>query len=1736
MLRLTAGAFTFDPSSFGTAAADLPPDLSIQIEFQQRMDPAATAQAMRLSKRNGASIPFSVKWEKDNTILTVKPKVMLALNTNYDLMIAGQAIDGGAIQPALDWNFTTIPAPAVVETNPPSGATGFTEGSFTLKFVSSMDPETIPDHVIFQPELTTKNYWYNDWDRSEIFYTLEPSTTYTVTLTPGMLDKYGNAINTQQVIRFTTGPRYPQAVLAMPYAPMFRTGVPNEFYTDYVNINNLHFELYKMTAAQFISYQENPKPFSAMSLDEKNLVWQYDLDARAALNEQVRKAIPLQQPDGRPIAPGFYYLGMVTADVPSNSRFVDGRFLTITQANLTLKTSPGDVLVWATDPQTGKPVPGIDLKIYDRGTQIGAGKTAADGTFSLDVPFNSDNQWNTRYAVSESGTVAFTSSSYGSTVDLGSFGINYEYSDALYNATAYLYTDRPLYRPGQPVYFKGIVRVDDDLTYKLPTQQQVEVIITSYEGEEVYHETLPLSDTGAFDATFQLDDGAPLGSYFLTAKFLDSQRNLGGLNFTVAEYRKPEFQIDLTTNPTEVLLGQKFTANLSAAYYSGGGLSKAQVDWELDSNPFTYTPPEKYSRYSFLDDARDAGIDASRPPEQVSKTIAKGQSFTDDSGKLSLQLPADPQGMPGSRSLNLFASITDFAGTVVGANTQVIAHRSLVYAGARPKDYIGTAGKEQTFQLVTLDWDGKPVANQKLNVAVSERQWFSVQELNAQGVLQWKTSVKDIPVTSFENVTTNADGEANVAFTPDHGGVYRALLTVYDKDGNMNQAAAYMWVAGNEYIPWRQANDKTFQLIADKDSYHPGDTAQVLIASPFQGSAYALVTVERGKVRSREVIQLTSNSVIYPLPVTADMAPAVYVSVLIVKGVDANNPRPAYKIGMAKLNVSTEMQTLNVQLTADPPEAAPGQEVTYTVQTTGADGKPVQAEVSLGLSDLATLSLMDPNAPRILDFFYNQRGLSVNTALSLAASMEDFNADLKAQLSEGRGQGSGGGGKGEGAPGVPEVRSNFPDTAFWKAAIETDSGGKAAVTVRLPDNLTTWRMDARAATIDTRVGQATLDLVSARPLLVRPQAPRFFVAGDQAVLGAAVHNNTGQDLTVNVRLDASGVTLAGPAAQTISLANGKQAYVTWNVSVPSDSRRVDLVFSAQGGSFQDASRPTLGTLDNNGIPVYRYEAPETVGTAGELAAEGSRTEAIRLPDQFPVTTGQLDVKIEPSLAAGMVAGLDYLKNYPYECTEQTISRFLPNLFAYQAMQAAGVPDQVLADQLKSLVNAALQRLYNQQNSDGGWGWWSNNESDPLTSAYVLLGLAEAKKTDYQVDPSVLGRAISYLQLSGLGDFAITKQDATSSRNRQAFILYVLADAGHPDVSKTVTLYDQRDWLDLYARGFLAQTLRMIDAQDPRLDNLRSELVDAVDMSATGAHWQEHSVDFFNWNSDTRSTAIVLDTLIQLDPQNPVNANTVRWLMHTRKEGHWESTQETVWAVKALTNWISTTGELSANYAYGVALNGKDLGKGAVTPATMQETQTLKVQVSDLLKGEINKLVFARTAGSGQLYYTTHLTVDLPVPEIKALDQGITLQRRYFAEGNLKTPVIQAKQGDVLTAQLTIVVPNDMHYLLVADPLPAGLEAVDTSLKSSPVPTAPDQYDWKQVDSQGWGWWYFPHVELRDEKVVLSTDYLPAGTYVYTYQVRASTAGAFQVIPPTAQEFYFPEVYGRGDGSLFTVKP
>jgi len=468
---------------------------------------------------------------------------------------------------------------------------------------------------------------------------------------------------------------------------------------------------------------------------------------------------------------------------------------------------------------------------------------------------------------------------------------------------------------------------------------------------------------------------------------------------------------------------------------------------------------------------------------------------------------------------------------------------------------------------------------------------------------------------------------------------------------------------------------------------------------------------------------------------------------------------------------------------------------------------------------------------------------------------------------------------------------------------------------------------------------------------------------------------------------------------------------------------------------------------------------------------------------------------------------------------------------YRALKDLGLDDPELAANLRAVLDEALARLAREQNPDGGWGWFAQMESNPYITAYAALGLVEARDAGFDVDALMIERALNFVRL----DLVRPTIDTPVWRlNRQAFYAYVFARAGQVKAADLDVLLDHRLEMDTWALSFLLMAYQQYDPGDDAIPALVSDLQSAAILSATGAHWEEAERDWWNWSSDTRTTAIALAALTRVQPDHDLLPNAVRWLMVARQGDHWTTTQETAWAVMALTDWMVASGELRGDYTYSLAINGEGLGAGTVTPETVREGQVLQVAVKDLLRDEINRVTISRSAGEGVLYYTAHLEARLWAAEARPISRGITVSREYFRAADPNAPVTSAQVGDVISVRVTITLPQEIYYFVLEDPIPAGTEPVDTSLLTTSQLDQPPTIQPMYEPRWYWGWWLFDRSELRDEQLNLYADFLPRGTYVYTYQVRASVPGEFQTMPSHAYAFYFPEVFGRGAGTLFTV--
>ncbi|MCW5851344.1 MAG: Ig-like domain-containing protein [Anaerolineae bacterium] len=1709
----------------------------IRVVFNTAMNQGETQAAFSLRPQGGQPVEGSVSWE--GTTLVFKPAQPLATGTTYQVQIRAGAKDaqGTSSLPAdLGWTFQSEATPGLAASQPQNGATNY-EGGVQLTFASPMDRDAFQYDIA--PKPTFQNaYWQNpESTQVAIGGDWQPSTQYTVTVKGASKTRSGLTLGRDITLRFTTAPAFPRFQLGVPsLAAMYDANRPPTLSVASLNVGQFNLSLSRLPAADVANL---------LSENGYSLITKYTPPASARVREWTeRVTAPLNATTvttitltTAPLPPGAYLLDISTPDKgPRNSDLGRPRHvLIVSEVNLLLKRSDREALVWATSLKTGQPVAGLPLRVFTAaGKDLGTGTTDQDGLLRLQ--FNPvQNPYTEVIALSERDgqVVAGVGSNWAEEIRSYNYGLDSAIVQP--DFTAQLYTDRPIYRPGDKVLFRGIVRQGRDLAYSIPNLDTLRVELRQY-GTRLGAQDVRLTPYGGFSGEFTLPAGLAPGPYQVQT-FLGAEpgpdssvpQAVAVAEFDVAEYRKPEFEATVKPDKVDYVNGETMNVTLDTAYFFGGPVADTALVWRVQTAPYTFPQPERLKGYWDFSDF-DTLI-SRRPGPQPTPAAMPGRSGTgktDKQGKFTFQVPANLGDKPTSQEFSVEVELTDASGQAVASRRTVVVHQGAFYIGLRPRSYLASVNQPANVDAIVVDTQGVSVTNQALTATVYRREWKLGTQKDQFGNTFPAAEPNDTQVASVP-VTTNAQGAAVVQFTPSQAGTYRIVAEGKDSRGNTVRSATYVWVAGGETVAWRRTGPDRFDLTPDKKTYTVGDTARILVSVPF-APAEALLTVERAGIREVRRLSLKSQGETVEVPITAEMVPNIYVSVAAVQGGTATQ-LPQFAMGLVNLDVSTAPKVLTVSVAPDKPGPyLPGSTVTLNVEAKDAAGKPVQGEFSLALVDKAIYSLADDKTKPPVDVFYHPQQLGVETGASLVRNVNRLAARLQS--------GGGGGGGGDFAAPAP-LRQDFRDTAFWQPTVVTDAQGKARVDVKLPDNTTTWVVNVLGATRETLVGQARLETMASKPFFVRPALPRFLMQGDQVKLAAVVQNNTTGAVSGQVTLQTRGLDGKVDPIRVNVPAQGSQR-VEWDAVVGAVDE-AQVTFAVDGGGQSDAVQIK--------VPVYRPATPETVGTAGMVTERAD--EVIRVPVEAANALGGLTVNLNPSLAAVTSDGLRYLETYEWDSTENVVSRFLVSVASLRMAQAMNLP--VNREAVAAKVQDDLQLLYRRQNQDNGWGWWQEGVSNPFLTAYAVFGLQTAKAAGLDVNTERLERALTFLQESANQPL---EPGAVGVMSQRAFILYVLAEAGRPDVAKMTALYNQRNDMSLYGQGYLMLALQRADAQGQaqRVQALAQNFVSQAKLGATGAKWEEAVQNPNTLNTDVRTTSIILLGLARVSPQEATLPNAVRWLMSARGgNSAWRSTQETAWAILALTEYLTARGETGAAYSYSVNLNGKDLKTGQVTAANMAEGVRVSEDLKNLVTNAGNNLTISKQ-GQGTLYYTAHLTYYPSAEQIQALDRGIIVGRQYLAVDPLTLqptgqPAQSVRVGDYVQIRVTLIAPTTLHYVVVEDPLPAGFEAVDVSLKTAsqaasgpslvkgPGPSTPPQpaglttFPW---DRPYWNVW--SHSEVRDAKVAVFASELSAGVYEYTYLARASAAGQFKALPTTAYEMYFPDVFGRSAGALFAIRP
>ncbi|HEX2989604.1 MAG TPA: hypothetical protein VHO49_02940, partial [Anaerolineales bacterium] len=476
-------------------------------------------------------------------------------------------------------------------------------------------------------------------------------------------------------------------------------------------------------------------------------------------------------------------------------------------------------------------------------------------------------------------------------------------------------------------------------------------------------------------------------------------------------------------------------------------------------------------------------------------------------------------------------------------------------------------------------------------------------------------------------------------------------------------------------------------------------------------------------------------------------------------------------------------------------------------------------------------------------------------------------------------------------------------------------------------------------------------------------------------------------------------------------------------------------------------------------------------------------------------------------------------------------------------------DPELTERVAANVDSGVHKLLRLQNEDGGWNWWGSVPlgqqtvpSDPYISAYVTFGLIRAHAVGVSVDEDALQRAGLYLR----GLRSEINNDTTGARlDEIAFVQFVLAHASTFDETTLNNLYNARERLSPSSRALLAYSVNTVNPADERVRDLISNLETSAIQTSSGAHWETPGDNILSRGSPVYTTSLVVYVLAELDSANQVVFNAVRYLAaHRNARGLWGMGHDNAWAMLALNEAMLGFGDLNADFRFDAAFNGGPLLVGEVAGNQVLASSEAQVPLEYLSPTSPNLLTIQRQDGLGRLYYRAVLNVYRPVEDVRPLDAGMRIERAYCRSDEERgcTPLTSLQLGSdqTLTAQLTLVLPRDSYYVMVEDHIPAGMEILNRALKTSQQAIDSTdvevQFDEKDPFADGWGWWLFHEPQVRDDSILFSADYLPAGTYVLTYTLVPLQAGEYQVLPAHAWQAFFPEVQGSSAGALFEIEP
>ena len=1292
---------------------------------------------------------------------------------------------------------------------------------------------------------------------------------------------------------------------------------------------------------------------------------------------------------------------------------------------------------------------------------------------------------------------------------------------------AMVMTDRGIYRPGSTVWIKASLR--DALGDRLApvAGAAVRLRIVGPTGEEVQTQAATTDDMGSAGMRFEIPADEKLGRHQLRIEQENGGGALASAIVQVAEFEPPRFAVDVDAGESSAgSPGQGSACSASsrcpptlravvrARYLFGAPMDGAAVRWTLQRRPAAL-PAGPLADAGLVFRAPRRWYDDDEDRQAWSRT---GEARLGADGTLAVEQALPLDGARGPQQFELEADVTDGSFRHVAGRGSIVKHTARRYAGLKVgASWVGV-GDAIPVDLGVADTAGRAVAGADVTARLERIGWHYAQKRGAGGALRWswwssRTEVGRCKVKS-------AAGPARCALTPPRSGDYEITAEV---DGQRGGAASvWAWRDGDSDRVAMPERGRTVQLSTDKARYAPGETAKIFVRSPYK-AATAILTVEQGGLLEQRSMRLSGQAAVLEVPITAASAPHVHAAVTILPIGERGEAAASYRMGAVRLPVSLDGARLEVAIRSDRPTYEPGEEAEITVDVKGGGAAVEGAEVALAVVDEGILRLTGYHAPDPVAALHPGRAMWFHA--------RDSREGL-AELYE-RSHVAGDGGGAERAT-IDRARKDFVETALWRPDLRTDAGGRATVKLRLPDNLTQFRVMAVALDRSGKGAAAESDFTVRKPLMLVPVVPRFAARGDRFEVAAMLHNNTADPVQATVSFEAAG---EGDALMTEGPAKAEPR-PPWSEGMKTTS----VTVSAGGHSrvaFPLAPKATgasvlrFAVADGSGKVRDRVEAKLAVQEPGleerphlEGAFAGAQEIALAVPASVDLGRDDaLRIQVGQHLWPELGARLEYLLGYPHGCVEQTTSSTLPLIAAREILPRIGVAKMSERD-LAVRIRAGLDRLASMRTPGGGLAYWpGGGEPNVYGTAYAIRAVILARKAGVEQPSGLLEGMQRYLAAELLSGGVEPEVKAAIAQS--------LGELGELQASSADALFDTREQQSVFGKASLAIGLSTLKGQEDRVAALLDEVEASFDAEAKLSA-PPNSNDFYYYGSPTRSRAQAAIALSRLRRGARVLPLLLRQLT-TETDAY--TTQATSYAL------LAVAAELDRVPAEGapveVALDGtriaptRDLGYGS---------KEYKIPLA-ALRGKPGTLRLTSESAAGIAFQVSAswrrpLGADGALTATRAAS-GPSVYRVYTDAKGGPIDLAKVQAGDVVRVALLLKLPEDMDsdrrgYVALTDRLPAGFEPIQPDLAT--VASAPE-IDGRHpfASALGYGSSDASHVELRDDRVNVYFDRVWGDTLTATYLARASNPGEFALPPAAAELMYEGDSTGYSEAGRVVIR-